>query len=200
MSWVVALHKHGRWGEIVNGTRATITEVDREAVTITVRTDAGAELGRWAPALGGGVWRRSTASWWPRTRISSSLAVSPWAIRRGAGWSGRASGRRASTAPRWPPSHQRRRHTTALWLSEPQFRGHVGVCAPYALPICRALPGGLANEASGHRGRTSPSGSACDRRRHAGARLVLVGLALRVPVASATGGHSRSTTVGSMRP
>jgi hypothetical protein len=46
VSWVVALHKHGRWGEIVNGTRATITEVDREAVTITVRTDAGAELGR----------------------------------------------------------------------------------------------------------------------------------------------------------
>ena len=44
MSWVVALHKHGRWGEIVNGTRATITEVDRGAVTITVRTDAGAEL------------------------------------------------------------------------------------------------------------------------------------------------------------
>jgi ATP-dependent exoDNAse (exonuclease V) alpha subunit len=41
---VVALHKHGRRGEIVNGTRATITEVDREAVTITVRTDAGAEL------------------------------------------------------------------------------------------------------------------------------------------------------------
>jgi hypothetical protein len=82
--WVVALHKHGRWGEIVNGTRATITEVDREAVTITVRTDAGAELGRWAPALGCGVWRRSTASWWPRTRISSSLAASPWAIRRGA--------------------------------------------------------------------------------------------------------------------
>jgi hypothetical protein len=84
-----------------------------------VRTDAGAELGRWAPALGGGVWRRSTASWWPRTRISSSLAAPPWAIRRGAGWSGRASRRRASTAPRWPPSHQRRRHTTALWLSEP---------------------------------------------------------------------------------
>jgi ATP-dependent exoDNAse (exonuclease V) alpha subunit len=42
--WVVALHKHGRWGEVVNGTRATITEVDRGAVTITVRTDAGAEL------------------------------------------------------------------------------------------------------------------------------------------------------------
>jgi hypothetical protein len=41
---VVALHKHGRRGEIVNGTRATITEIDREAVTITVRTDAGAEL------------------------------------------------------------------------------------------------------------------------------------------------------------
>lgn len=44
MFWVVALHKHGRWGEVVNGTRATITEVDRGAVTITVRTDAGAEL------------------------------------------------------------------------------------------------------------------------------------------------------------
>jgi conjugative relaxase-like TrwC/TraI family protein len=41
---VVALHKHGRRGEIVNGTRATITEIDREAVRITVRTDAGAEL------------------------------------------------------------------------------------------------------------------------------------------------------------
>jgi hypothetical protein len=26
VSWIVALHKHGRWGEIVNGTRATITE------------------------------------------------------------------------------------------------------------------------------------------------------------------------------
>jgi len=41
---VVTLHKHGRWGEIVNGTRATITAVDSEAMTIAVRTDAGAEL------------------------------------------------------------------------------------------------------------------------------------------------------------
>ena len=38
---VVALHKHGRRGEIVNGTRATITAVDAEAVTLTERTDAG---------------------------------------------------------------------------------------------------------------------------------------------------------------
>jgi conjugative relaxase-like TrwC/TraI family protein len=41
---VVALHKHGRLGEIVNGTRATITGIDSDAVTITVCTDAGAEL------------------------------------------------------------------------------------------------------------------------------------------------------------
>jgi len=38
---VVALQKYSRRGEIVNGTRATITEVDREATTITVRTDSG---------------------------------------------------------------------------------------------------------------------------------------------------------------
>jgi len=41
---VVALHKHGRLGEIVNGTRATITGIDSEAATITVCTDTGAEL------------------------------------------------------------------------------------------------------------------------------------------------------------
>src|SRR4030095_4203277 len=41
---VVALHKHGRRGEIVNGTRATITEVDRDAAPITERTDASGEL------------------------------------------------------------------------------------------------------------------------------------------------------------
>jgi conjugative relaxase-like TrwC/TraI family protein len=41
---VVALHKHGRLGEIVNGTRATITGIDSEATTITICTDAGAEL------------------------------------------------------------------------------------------------------------------------------------------------------------
>src|SRR5215211_4765014 len=33
--------------------------------------------------LGRGVWRRSTASWWRRTKISSSLAASPWASRAG---------------------------------------------------------------------------------------------------------------------
>ena len=57
MSWVVALHKHGRWGEIVNGTRATITEVDREAVTITVRTTR-------APSSVGGLqpWARRLAA------------------------------------------------------------------------------------------------------------------------------------------
>jgi hypothetical protein len=41
---VVALHKYGRRGEIVNGTRATITDVDPDAVTITVHTAGGAEL------------------------------------------------------------------------------------------------------------------------------------------------------------
>jgi hypothetical protein len=41
---VVALHKHGRSGEIVNGTRATITGIDSGAATITVCTDGGAEL------------------------------------------------------------------------------------------------------------------------------------------------------------
>jgi conjugative relaxase-like TrwC/TraI family protein len=41
---VVALQKYGRRGEIVNGARATITEVNNEALTITVRTDTGAEL------------------------------------------------------------------------------------------------------------------------------------------------------------
>ena len=57
----------------------------------------------------------------------------------------------------------------------------------------------LANEVSGRDGPVSPSSSACDRRRHAGARLVLAGRALRVPVASASGGHSRSTKVDPRR-
>jgi len=60
---------------------------------------------------------------------------------------------------------------------------------------CRG-PAALANEASGRRGRASPSGWACDHRRHPGARLALAGCALRVPVAPASGGLSRSTAVG----
>ena len=51
----------------------------------------------------------------------------------------------------------------------------------------RRGPVALANEARGRLGRASPSGSACDRRRHAGARLVVAGRGLRVPVASASG-------------
>jgi hypothetical protein len=61
---------------------------------------------------------------------------------------------------------------------------------------CWRGPAALANEASGHRGRASPSGGACDHRRHGGARLALAGRALRVPVAPASCGHSRTTTVG----
>ena len=46
------------------------------------------------------------------------------------------------------------------------------------------------------RAAASPSRSACDRCRSGGAMVVRAGCALRVPVASATGGPSRSTTVG----
>src|SRR5215216_138527 len=59
---------------------------------------------------------------------------------------------------------------------------------------CRG-PAALANEASGHRGRASPSGLACDHRRHPGTRLALAGRALRMPVAPASGGLSRTTPV-----
>jgi hypothetical protein len=67
VSWAVALHKHGRSGEIVNGTRATVTAVDNEAVTITVRTDAGAEL-------------TLARQWSERDRLTgqSLLAVEPY--------------------------------------------------------------------------------------------------------------------------
>jgi hypothetical protein len=53
----------------------------------------------------------------------------------------------------------------------------------------------LANEASGRRGRTSPSGSACDHRCHACASLVLAGRALRVPVAMVPDGSPRTIAV-----
>ena len=61
-------------------------------------------------------------------------------------------------------------------------------------PRCRDSFGAR-RRGSGHRGRPSPSGSACDRCRHARAVVVLAGRALRVPVAPATGGLSRSTAV-----
>jgi hypothetical protein len=62
-------------------------------------------------------------------------------------------------------------------------------------PLPRTL-WALANKADGHGGRASPSGSACDHRCYSRASLVLASRALRVPVASASGGPSRSTTVG----
>jgi hypothetical protein len=57
-----------------------------------------------------------------------------------------------------------------------------------------SLGGPLGDPLGGRPGRASPSGSACGHRCHAGARLVLAGCALRVPVAPASGGPSRSTT------
>jgi hypothetical protein len=47
----VTLHKYGCRGEIVNGTRATITDVDPDAVTVTVHT-AGARAHPPAPVVG----------------------------------------------------------------------------------------------------------------------------------------------------
>jgi hypothetical protein len=53
----------------------------------------------------------------------------------------------------------------------------------------------LANEASGHRGRASPSGRAGDHRRQAPSNVVLTGHAPNVPYASVGSGHPRTTTV-----
>jgi hypothetical protein len=61
---------------------------------------------------------------------------------------------------------------------------------------CRSCrpPADRCQQGKGRLGPASPSGSACDRHRHTGARFVLAGRALRVPVASAPDGSSRSTT------
>jgi hypothetical protein len=67
-----------------------------------------------------------------------------------------------------------------------------GSC-PTRPAVAAALQRTDANEASGHRGRASPSGSACDYRRHAGASFALAGRALRVPVAPGIWRSSRST-------
>ena len=67
------------------------------------------------------------------------------------------------------------------------------VMPPCPCPALDATYSQLANEASGCPGRASPCGSGCDHRRHTGARLILAGRALRVPVAPAPGGPSRST-------
>ena len=53
----------------------------------------------------------------------------------------------------------------------------------------------LANEASGHRGRASPSGRAGDHRRQAPSNVFLTGHAPNVPLASVGSGHPRTTTV-----
>ena len=57
----------------------------------------------------------------------------------------------------------------------------------------------LANEASGRRGRASPSGSACDHRCYSRASLVLAGRALRVPVATVPHGPPRTTAIDGKR-
>jgi hypothetical protein len=60
---------------------------------------------------------------------------------------------------------------------------------------CRALLGGLANEASGHPGRASPSGRAGDHHRHAPSSVVLAGRAPEMLYASVNSDHPRTTTV-----
>jgi hypothetical protein len=141
--------------------------------------------------------------------FSSASPPSRRSVRRCTSTSNRASLRSttrvvaaaAAQETRPPPSATVTTITAATARrAEPTTRRMATVCDT---PEPRRSPGVTAHslacvayEASGHRGRASPSGSACQHRYQARPSFVLAGRALRVPAAPATGGLSRSTAVG----
>ena len=83
---------------------------------------------------------------------------------------------------------------SALHLPVQGFRRHDEVSSTLPRGLAPA-PSVLTNEASGHRGRASPSGRAGGHRRQASTCVVLPGRAPDVPCASGCSGHPRSATV-----